>query len=727
MIQSIARQKSSWAKNIAAFAWQNGRVCLTASGVACCVIAIRMIGLLQGWELAALDQCFRLRPVEPQDDRIIIVGADESDLQRLGFPISDTVLANLLQRVQAAKPRAIGLDFYRDLPVGSGHEALLKVYEEMPNLVGIEQLKDREGAGVAPPPVLTQLGRVGFNNVVYDPDRKIRRALLYWKTDTSIHQSFALKLALIYLKDKGIQEEAAGVNAQYLQLDQAVFPQFAPNDGVYVRADAGAYQILANYRGPSGHFKTVSIQDLMTGRVSSDALRDRIVLIGSTATSLKDFSATPYSTTWTGTPKLMAGVELQANFISQILSTTLENRSLLKVWAEPGEWLWIWVWAAIGTGLSWRLRSPQRSGLAIGLSGLGLTIGSYLAFLAGWVVPIVPPLIALISSAIVIISYIAHSEEELKRTKEFLHRIINTIPDPVFVKDKDHRWIVLNEAYSRFLGKPINELVEKSDYDMFPRHEADVFWQQDDLVFKYEHELEHEEEFTNISGTTYQIATKRSLHKDAAGNLFLVGVIRDITERKTIEEKLRRTTEELSRSNAELRLSQDRLSYMANHDGLTGLPNRNLFYERLSQCLEWADINQQKVALLFLDLDGFKQINDTLGHGVGDVLLQAVAKRLNGCLRTSDTVARLGGDEFVIILPAIPNSQDVARVAEKILSTLSQAFAISGETISVTTSIGISIYPEDSEEIDSLIQQADDAMYQAKEQGKNQFVFITKP
>jgi diguanylate cyclase (GGDEF)-like protein/PAS domain S-box-containing protein len=722
MMQSIRRQKHIWTKLVTSV-WKGGRVWITASGVATCVLAIRMTGLLQSWELSTLDQFFRFRPLEPIDDRIVIIGADEADLQRLGFPIPDWVLAELLQKVQAAQPRAIGLDFYRDLPVGTGHEKLVKTYQEIPNLVGIEQLKDREGSGVAPSPVLSKLGQVGFNNVVYDPDRKIRRALLYWQVDTQIHQSFALKLALIYLKQKGIQEEPSQVNARYLRLDRAVFPQFEPNDGVYVRADAGAYQILANYRGPSGFFKTVSIQDMREGRVSSELLRDRIVLIGSTATSLKDFSATPYSSSWTGVSKLMAGVELQANFISQIISTTLNDRSLLKVWLEPVEWLWIWVWAVIGTGLSWRLRSPRRSGFVIGLGGLALTLIGYVGFLAGWIVPVVPPLLALSSSAIVIISHIAHSEEELKRSKEFLHRIMNTIPDPIFVKDKNHRWIVLNEAFSRFLGKPLDELVEKSDYDLFPTHEADIFWQQDDLVFKYEHELEHEEEFTSLDGTTYQIATKRSLHKDAAGNLFLVGVIRDITERKTIEEELRKTTAELSRSNAELRLSQDRLSYLANHDALTGLPNRNLFYERLNQCLTWANTHEQMVALLFLDLDGFKQINDTLGHGVGDVLLQAVAKRLNGCLRTSDTVARLGGDEFVIILPAIPGVPDVAKVAEKTLSTLSQSFAIAGHTISVTTSVGISIYPTNSEEIEILIQQADDAMYQAKERGKNQFVF----
>jgi diguanylate cyclase (GGDEF)-like protein len=173
-------------------------------------------------------------------------------------------------------------------------------------------------------------------------------------------------------------------------------------------------------------------------------------------------------------------------------------------------------------------------------------------------------------------------------------------------------------------------------------------------------------------------------------------------------------------------LSQDRLTHLANYDALTGLPNRNLLYERLQQSIECATSNGQIVALLFLDLDGFKQINDSLGHGIGDLLLQAVANRLTGCLRTSDTVARLGGDEFVVLLPAIADMGDVAKVAEKISKTLSQAFAISGQTLFVTASIGISLFPNHANGLETLIQKADEAMYEAKNTGKNRFVFSSE-
>ncbi len=704
---------------------KQGRVWIAASAIAGTILGIRAAGFLQTWELSTLDLFFRMRPAEVVDDRIVIVGMDEEDIRQFNWPIADQKMARLLQMIQAAQPQAIGLDIYRDLPVEPGYAELMNAFRTIPNLVGIEQLKDLSGSGVEPPPALSQLDQVGFNNVVYDADRKIRRSVLYWNRNGKgkAEESFALKLALLYLQPRGIEAvEVPRSKPKTLQLGKAVFPPIKPNAGVYAQADTGGYQILVNYRGTTGHFRTVKMREVLTGDVPLQLFRDRIVLIGSTATSLKDFSATPYSS-WQKLPAFMAGVEIQANFISQILSAALEGRTLLKPLPEPIEWAWVWVWAVVGTGLSWKLRSTKRTAIAIGLSSIVLGGVSWGAFWVGWIVPLVPNLLALFGSGVAVISYIAHSQEELKRSKEFLHRVINSIPDPVFVKDERHRWVVLNEAYSRFLGKPIEELIEKSDHDVFPEHEADVFQQQDELVFRYEHELEHEEEFTSIDGVTYHIATKRSLHKDSAGNLFLVGVIRDITHRKTVEDELRRTTVELSRSNAELRLSQDRLSYLANHDALTGLPNRNFLSERLEQCLEWAKENDQKLALLFLDLDGFKKINDTLGHSVGDLLLQAVSKRLTGCLRTSDTVARLGGDEFVVLLPTIPDEQDVVTVAEKILSTLAQSFAISGQTLSVTTSIGIGIYPTHTMELEGLMEMADAAMYEAKRSGKNQFVF----
>ncbi|MBD2464194.1 CHASE2 domain-containing protein [Oscillatoria sp. FACHB-1407] len=701
------------------------KVWFTAVGVAALVATLRLLGSLQSLELMALDQIFRSRPPQLPDDRIVIVGLDDSDINQLKtWPLTDALMARLLERIQSYQPRAIGLDIYRDVPVGEGQADLQRVFETTPNLIGIEKLEDGSSVGVPPPTALAELDQVGFNNVVVDVDSRVRRSVLFWKVDGEFHDSFALKLAMLYLETEGITAQPAAHNPDLLQLGQGVFDRLQANDGSYVRADIGGYQILANLSPPNSRFTTVSLTDVLEGKVSESLLRDRIVLIGSTASSLKDFFYTPYSSSTDGNAQPVSGVELHANFISQFLDAALEGRSLIRVIPDPLELLWIAVWSWVGASVSWRLRLPLRSGLAIVVAGASLVGICYVAFLLEWWIPLVPPLLALFGSAVTMTSYIAYLQEELKKSKEFLNSVINTIPDPIFVKDQNHRWIVLNRAYCRFIGYPLDQLLDRSEPDFLPVEQAAHFWQQDNLVFKDGIEQEAEEEFTDANGVTYAIATKRSLHQDAAGNVFLVGVIRDITQRKKMEEDLKRTAAELVRSNAELRQAEDRLRRMAYHDALTGLPNRELLSDRLNQSLEWAQEHDQLVALLFLDLDGFKQINDTYGHDMGNLLLKAVAQRLTRCLRSSDTVARYGGDEFVVLLPAIPSVQDIARVADKILQTLTQQFVLDGKVILVSTSIGISIYPRDTHNQDELIKKADIAMYEAKGLGKNCYQFF---
>ena len=707
------------------------RELITAATVAVCVLLLHSIGLLQSLELAALDQFFRLRPNEPPEERITIVVIDETDLDEVGsWPIPDTNIAQLLQKLNVHKPRAIGLDIYRNLPVEHGNQELRDVYESMPNLIGIELLTNDKNVTVLPPPGLNQ-DQVGFNNVLYDLDGKVRRSLLYWHVKSQLHESFALKLALLYLKSKGITPTKAKCNPEFLQLCKAVFTRFQDNDGGYVGANAGGYQILTNfpkpkYQSSSGEFysfRQVSMRDVLADKVEENLIKDRIILIGSTAPSLQDFVLIPYSSSLMGTAKPVPGIQLQAYFISELISAALQGRPLLKVWPDFVENLWIFIWSYLGAVTTWRIRHATRSVLSILVSCFVLTLSAYLAFLYGWWIPVIPSLFSFGSSAIWMTSNIAHMQEEWKRSKEFLHHVINTISDPIFVKNEQHQWIVLNEAYCRFIGYPNKLLIEKSDYDFFPKHEADVFRQQDDLVFQTQQPQEHEEEFTNADGQTHQIATKRSLHKDAAGNFFLVGVIRDITQRKLMEEHLKRTADELSRSNDELKLKEDHLRYLAYHDPLTGLSNRKFFTEQLYESLHGAQHNNLLLGVLFIDLDGFKQVNDTLGHETGDRLLMTIAGRLSNSLRASDTVSRLGGDEFTVILRAIPNVQIAAKVAEKILSSIIKPIVVDGDAIRISASIGISVYPYNSQDSETLMKQADAAMYRAKRLGKNRYEF----
>ncbi|MDM9585021.1 MULTISPECIES: CHASE2 domain-containing protein [unclassified Nostoc] len=709
------------------------RELITAVSVAVCVLLLHSIGLLQSLELAALDQFFRLRPNEPPEDRITIVVMDEAYLNEVrSWPIPDAKIAQLLQKLNVHKPRAIGLDIYRNLPVEPGNQELRNTYKSMPNLVGIELLANDNNKNFSvSPPLGLNPDQVGFNNVLYDLDGKVRRSLLYWHIKSEVHESFALKLALLYLKSKGITPTKAKSNPEYLQLGKAAFTRFEANDGAYVEADDRGYQILSNFPKPkcqssSGEFcsfRQVSMRDVLADKVKANLIKDRIILIGSTAPSLQDFVFIPYSSSLIGMAKPVPGIQLQAYFISELISAAVHGRPLLKVWPDLVEYLWVFVWSYLGAVTIWRIRHATRSLFYILVSCFVLTVSAYLAFLYGWWIPLIPSLVCFGTSAIWMTSHIAHMQEEWKRSKEFLHHVINTIPDPIFVKNEQHQWIVLNEAYCRFIGYPNKLLIEKSDYDFFPKHEADVFRQQDDLVFRTQQPQEHEEEFTNADGQTHQIATKRSLHKDSAGNFFLVGVIRDITQRKLMEEQLKRTAAELYRSNNELKLKEDHLRYLAYHDPLTGLSNRKFFAEQLYESLHWAQHNNLLLGLLFIDLDGFKQVNDTLGHETGDRLLMTIAERLSNSLRASDTVSRLGGDEFTVILRAIPNVQIAAKVAEKILSSITKPIVLDGYTIRVSASIGISVYPYNSQDSETLMKQADTAMYRAKRLGKNRYEF----
>lgn len=214
------------------------------------------------------------------------------------------------------------------------------------------------------------------------------------------------------------------------------------------------------------------------------------------------------------------------------------------------------------------------------------------------------------------------------------------------------------------------------------------------------------------SGEEVIINLSLSLLKDDTGSpTGIVGYLQDITERKKAEDTLV--------------AQKERLHYQAHHDPLTGLPNRVLFTDRLEQGIKKAKRHQEGLALFFIDLDKFKHINDSLGHAIGDRVLKAIAKRLESIIRKEDTLARLSGDEFTIIMEELRQPEDATILADKILKTLAEAIFIDTHTLYVSGSIGISFYPQDSDDARSLLKYADTAMYKAKEEGRNNYQFYS--
>lgn len=365
------------------------------------LLLLRSLGLLQGLELNLFDQFVRWRSLEPTDQRIVIVAIAEQDITQVGHPMPDRVLVQAIKTIRAGKPQAIGLDIYRDLPVEPGHADLVQVFRSTPNLFGIEKVV---GSRVAPPPILNQKQQVGFADQIEDADGKVRRALLSIGTEDGPHYSLAVKLALPYLEAKGFSLKQLDSAGRRFELGKAIFEKFESQDGGYVNAQAGqSYQIFLNFRGTEANFLTVSLQQVLNHQIPPDLFHNRIVLIGYTAESINDRFRTPYNDGWFNSVQPINGVTLHANIVSQIISAALDGRSLIRVWSDPIEWLWVLLWSGIGAVLGWSLRSPLRLAIGIFLTSGGLIGGSYLAFLAGWWIPVVPALLGLWGTTIALI------------------------------------------------------------------------------------------------------------------------------------------------------------------------------------------------------------------------------------------------------------------------------------------------------------------------------------
>lgn len=297
---------------------------------------------------------------------------------------------------------------------------------------------------------------------------------------------------------------------------------------------------------------------------------------------------------------------------------------------------------------------------------------------------------------------------EQRQAKENLRlaaKVFETTTEAIVVTDADNRIILANPAFTTITGYQLAEIKGKRPNILKSgRHDKEFYttmWQNLVKTGKWQGEIWNRRK----DGKIYVSWTSIVTIQDAQGHIVQhVGVFSDITQRKQAEELIWR---------------------QANYDALTNLPNRTLFTDRLAHALHIAHREKRGGAVMFIDLDRFKWVNDTLGHKAGDLLLQEAAQRLSRCVRESDTVARLGGDEFTVILPQLETIWDAKMIAERILNSLSRPFKLENKIVSIAGSIGITFFPEDGQDIETLLRNADMAMYQAKESGRNTFRFFT--
>jgi diguanylate cyclase (GGDEF)-like protein/PAS domain S-box-containing protein len=291
------------------------------------------------------------------------------------------------------------------------------------------------------------------------------------------------------------------------------------------------------------------------------------------------------------------------------------------------------------------------------------------------------------------------ANESLLVSEARLRAILDISPDMIWLKDIDGRYIAANKTYLKVIGRAnMDELLGKNDFDLWPNELAKKYRADDALVMSTRKQLQIEETAID-NGEIIFVETFKAPITNMRGHLLgTVGFSQDVTLRKNEDGRIR---------------------HLANYDPLTDLPNRTLFSDRLQQALGAAKRDKANLALMFLDLDKFKPINDTFGHGVGDLLLKEAARRMQNCVRESDTVARLGGDEFAVLLPVIEAEKDAILVAEKIRHALNQPFFLVGQSLSISSSTGIAIYPENGKNDRQLLKNADIAMYYAKAGGRD--------
>jgi diguanylate cyclase (GGDEF)-like protein/PAS domain S-box-containing protein len=425
-------------------------------------------------------------------------------------------------------------------------------------------------------------------------------------------------------------------------------------------------------------------------------------------------------------------------------------------------------------------------------------------------------------------SRIAEQNALLQHDKAQMRCIIDSIPDLIFIKDKDGTYLGCNKAFEIFAGRKESEMVGRSDFDLFDPGTATAFRQSDLEMMKVGATRINEVSVAYPDGRSVSLETLKTLFFGTEGELLgLVGISRDITQRKALEEEQRLaalvynnsseamvatdeenriiavnpaftdltgyTEDEVLGKNPKIQDSgrqdtnfiwalwkaldttgswkgeirnrhksgrefvawltintifdkegkvhrrvalfsditekkkADSLIWtQANYDQLTGLPNRRLFQDRLDQEIRKAHRDQYRVAVLFIDLDRFKEVNDTLGHDVGDLLLVEAATRIKDRIREYDTLSRFGGDEFTVILPELHDASHVGNISTNIIERLSEPFVLNGQECFVSASIGIALYPDDASTVTDLVKQSDQAMYAAKNAGRGRFNFFTR-
>jgi diguanylate cyclase (GGDEF)-like protein/PAS domain S-box-containing protein len=697
-------------------------------GIVCALLVWAMStgGWLRNLERSTLDALFKTRRViHPSyaSPDIIVLKADDATVARYGrWPLPRTVYADLVRHLTQAGARTIAFDILLTVPsdIPAADKALVQASEESKRVVHAMAFnfllaKDPFVSTSSPGNAPTLLSRFRITD---DDARTIQESNWGSTAILSLQQSAAgIGHVNVPPEQDGVRRriphtirfKSANNSALYPSLALATASHFlgvrphdvvAKPDSIALKLPDGTNRSIPvdsqgrtwiNWIGPDGSFKTHSFNEVLDGAVDDGVFKNKIVLIGITAAGAFEQQATPFS-------GVQAAVEVQANAINDILL----NRPLLTV--SPAIWLFLF-WAfpiAVGTAT---MRQSARASAAI---TIGFCIVLWVAALIALtyfslVLPVTVPItVGLLTWGVCIGYRQAREAINLKLAEERYSLAVRGANDGIWDWNLETGEVYFSQRWKAILGYEDGNFNETIDEWYSRVHPDDLEQMKAQLEahisggiahFESRHRMKHRD-----GRWIWVLSRGLRVCNESGKPSRMAGSQSDITEQVEAREQLERN---------------------AFYDALTGLPNRALFMDVLARALGRSRRREDyKFAILFLDLDRFKTVNDSLGHTAGDDLLISVARRLEACLRPGDTAARLGGDEFTLLLDDISEIGVATRVADRIQQELSKPFDLSGHEVYPTSSIGIAISSPTYQFPEELLRDADTAMYRAKALGR---------
>ncbi|MCC5664755.1 CHASE2 domain-containing protein [Nostoc sp. CHAB 5784] len=403
---------------------------VTSVVVTALVWGVRELKWLQPWELSVYDQMLRSRPAEAPDRRILLVKITDEDLKREKWTLSDRRVNQLLKKIESYQPRIVGLYLFQP-----ENNYLAANLQNQDNIVST-CLFNTLGKDEIPPPPNFPIDNVGFSNVVADNenDQILRRSLLFvYSPEKKCTTSFAFGalIAINYLEKQGIEYDFT--NKGDFQLGKTLFPRLQPNSGSYEHLNADGYQILLNYRHPNSIADPVTLTQVLSGQVNPNLVKDRLVIIGTTAANFPQGSFyTPYSAL-PDQPARMSALFIHAQIASQLISTVLDGRPLIWYWPDWAELIWVWGWSLLGSVLAWRIHHPLFLALASGIAIIVLSSFCIaLFFQAAWI-PLIPPALALVFASTSVMVYVRFQPRIASKITEESHQ--NNLPNNLTKKN----------------------------------------------------------------------------------------------------------------------------------------------------------------------------------------------------------------------------------------------------------------------------------------------------